>query len=128
MFRISQMLKLLKEIIKIDGRAANAVVNNEKSNKGKTKTQGIYLSLSLRRTLKILGWRQLSPNFKEMIKLNWKCVIKNMKTTMALSYMRHIRLICKINCLNIYTLSRVYFVAQILPLPHQYSQKIVCIT
>lgn len=81
-------------------------------------------NILIKNEIKILGML-VKANFNSMVQQNWEKVLGNIKNMLFINTMRNLDLIMKIKFVNEFVLSKVWYLAQILPITHVVAQKIV---
>lgn len=117
-------LKIIKNIIAIYERAANAKINQSKSNiitlAGNPMTSNGFREVE---SVKTLGLT-LFKDFSMMVKRNWECSINSIRVQLGEVRMRNLCVIKRVKYINIYILSKVWYLSQVIPLQDEFIKKI----
>ena len=83
--------------------------------------------IKIHNTIKILGIT-FAPTLTETIHQNWNRIINNVRQVLSDNRFRTLHLIQRIQYVNMYALSKVWYTSQVLPLPKLYGIKLRSVT
>ncbi|KAJ4437581.1 hypothetical protein ANN_17726 [Periplaneta americana] len=113
----------LPQILHTYSMASCAQINVQKSSLlplGNWAATHTVNHIPIKRKAKILGLT-VCASFKEMVDINWSITSARTRATMFQHIHRNLNLLERIWHINVFCLSKLWYLAQILPLPSKYS-------
>ncbi|KAJ4426256.1 hypothetical protein ANN_27068 [Periplaneta americana] len=115
----------IQKVLQVFGNVSNSVINFTKSTfmaitpRGQTKTTR-FTNVNEMKVLGIL----FTPNIMDVIEINWKDIVKKIRFGIQRHLSRNLNVIKKVWHINTFILSKIWYFAQVLPIPEQTAQQI----
>ncbi|KAJ4426119.1 hypothetical protein ANN_26928 [Periplaneta americana] len=126
LLRKEQQLPVLHQVLHRYAMASIAIINFRKSNLlplGHWPPSLTMANFPIKDVVKILGMF-IHTDIKKMIELNWNPILNTIRYMFSKQLTRNLNLIQKIWNINLFILSKVWYIAQIIRLPEEVAQRI----
>lgn len=126
LLRKEQQLITLRQVLNRYAMASTANINFRKSNLlplGQWPPSLTMANIPIKDVVKILGMF-IHRDIEKMIELNWNPILNTIRYMFSKQLTRNLNLIQKIWNINLFILSKVWYIAQIIPLPEDVAQRI----
>ncbi|KAJ4430824.1 hypothetical protein ANN_19415 [Periplaneta americana] len=115
----------IQEVLQVFGNASNSVINFTESTFMALTPRGQTISSRFTNVnkMKILGIL-FTPNIMDVIETNWKDIVNKIRYGIKRHLSRNLNVIKKVWHINTFILSKIWYLAQVLPIPIHTAQQI----